>query len=176
MTLLDRFFSRSDPRDSMVPLYNAIVTEARQPVYYTEGGVPDSREGRFEMVAALLSLTLLRLEQDEAQKQNSVFLTELFVSDMDGQLRQFGIGDMLVGKHIGKLMSALGGRLGAYRAAAESSESWDDVVRRNFFADDAALASGAAALPAMLKAYGDRIAPLSSADIVRGHLGGEASV
>ena len=173
MTLLDRFFSRSDPRDSMVPLYNAIVTEARQPAYYTTGGVPDTREGRFEMVAALLSLTLLRLEQDEAQKQNSVFLTELFVSDMDGQLRQFGIGDMLVGKHIGKLMSALGGRLGAYRAASEGTESWDDVVRRNFFADDAALASAAAALPAMLQAYRDRIAPLSSADIVAGKLGGE---
>lgn len=175
MTLLNRFFSRSDPRDSMVPLYNAIVTEARQPVYYTEGGVPDTREGRFEMIAALLSLTLLRLEQDEAQKQNSVFLTELFVSDMDGQLRQFGIGDMLVGKHIGKLMSALGGRLGAYRSALVGSESWDDVVQRNFFADDAAMASQAAALPAMLNAYSNRIAPIGTAEIIAGQLGGGAN-
>ena len=173
MTLLKRFFQRSDPRDSMVPLYNAIVTEARHPSYYIEGNVPDSREGRFEMVAALLSLTLLRLEQDDAQKQNSVFLTELFVSDMDGQLRQFGIGDMLVGKHIGKLMSALGGRLGAYRAASDNEDSWENVVRRNFFEDDATKTEQAIALSAMLENYRDQIAPLTSKHIIAGQLGGK---
>lgn len=172
MTLLKRFFQRRDPREIMVPLYNAIVTEARHPDYYIEGNVPDSREGRFEMIAALLSLTLLRLEQDETQKQNSVLLTELFVEDMDGQLRQFGIGDMIVGKHIGKLMSALGGRLGAYRAASDGTESWDNVVRRNFFADDEAMTAQTAALSPMLQLYRDHIAIIPTKKIILGDIGG----
>lgn len=172
MTFLDKLFQRSDPRQIMTPLYNAIVAEARRPDYYLEGGVPDNREGRFEMVIGLLSLTLLRLEQDEGQEQNSVFLTELFVEDMDGQLRQFGIGDMLVGKHIGKLMSAVGGRLGAYRSATIGDESWEEVVRRNFFNNDDSMTSKAEMLTKMLQAYRDRIAALEARAIVSGSLGG----
>jgi cytochrome b pre-mRNA-processing protein 3 len=70
------------------------------------------------MIAAMLSLVLLRLEREgEAGRAPSAHLTELFVDDMDGQLRQAGIGDIVVGKHIGRMMSALGGRLGAFREA-----------------------------------------------------------
>ena len=42
-------------------------------------------------------------------------LAERFVDDMDGQLRELGVGDIVVGKHIGRMMAMLGGRLGAYR-------------------------------------------------------------
>ena len=61
-----------------------------------------------------------------------MWLTELFVDDMDGQLRQEGVGDVVVGKHIGKLMSVLGGRLGAYRSALQ------DVSNPTALADAAA--------------------------------------
>lgn len=133
MAFLSKIFNRTDPREALQPLYTAIIAAARQPHWYVAGGVPDTREGRFDMVAALLSLTLLRLEQDREQNQPSVYLTELFVEDMDGQLRQIGIGDMIVGKHIGRIMSALGGRLGAYRAALKGEDSWEAVVTRNIW-------------------------------------------
>src|SRR5688572_32493128 len=70
------------------------------------------------MIASLLALALLRLEREgEAGRRDSVLLTETFIDDMDGSLRQIGIGDYVVGKHVGRLMGALGGRLGALRAA-----------------------------------------------------------
>jgi cytochrome b pre-mRNA-processing protein 3 len=61
----------------------------------------------------------------------SVRLTELFVTDMDGQLRESGVGDLVVGKHIGRLMSVLGGRLGAYRAALAGQEDLGAALERN---------------------------------------------
>jgi cytochrome b pre-mRNA-processing protein 3 len=52
---------------------------------------------------------------------------------MDGQLRESGIGDLVVGKHVGRLVSALGGRLGAFRAALAqgNGEAWRDALKRN---------------------------------------------
>lgn len=96
-------------------LYGAIVARARDPEWYVAGGVPDTIDGRFDMVASVLSFVLLRLEAEPAAALVSARLTERFVTDMDGQLRQIGIGDVVVGKHVGRMMSALGGRLGAYR-------------------------------------------------------------
>lgn len=96
-------------------LYAAIVAHARAPHWYVQGGVPDSVDGRFDIVATILALVLLRLERDPGEAAVSARLTERFITDMDGQLRQIGIGDVTVGKHIGQMMSMLGGRLGAYR-------------------------------------------------------------
>ena len=77
--------------------------------------MPDTVDGRFDMIAAVLAFVLIRLEQDPAAAATSAQVTERFVDDMDGQLRQMGIGDIVVGKHIGRMMSMLGGRIGAYR-------------------------------------------------------------
>src|SRR3546814_6821397 len=60
--------------------------------------------------------TLFRSE-GEPLRQAAVDLTERFIDDMDGQLRQIGIGDFVVGKHVGKMMGALGGRMDAYGPA-----------------------------------------------------------
>ena len=80
-----------------------------------------------------LSLVLLRLEQAGAPgREPSAYLTELFVQDMDGQLRERGIGDIIVGKHIGRMMAALGGRLGALRDAFAGGDL-DDAIARNIF-------------------------------------------
>jgi cytochrome b pre-mRNA-processing protein 3 len=133
MSILSRFFQRSDPRDAMIPLYNVIVSEGRQPHWYREGKVPDTLDGRFDMIAAILVMVLLRLEGEPDRKQESVWLTEIFVEDMDGQLRQIGIGDMIVGKHIGKMMSALGGRLTAYRAAMGAASCVRAALERNLY-------------------------------------------
>jgi cytochrome b pre-mRNA-processing protein 3 len=146
MSLLKRLFGNAgpDPKLKLVPLYNQIVAEARKPHWYIEGQVPDNIDGRFDMVAAILSMVLLRLEEDPARAQDMVHLTEVFVDDMDGQLREVGIGDMIVGKHIGKIMSAVGGRLGAFRDAMADHSKLDEVISRNIYrsenVDAAALA------------------------------------
>ena len=132
MGFLDRLFGHKD-RDALTPLYNAVVTEARRPAWYLEGQVPDTLDGRFDMVAAVLSLVLLRLEEEgDVGRAPSAYLTEIFVEDMDGQLRERGIGDIVVGKHIGRMMGALGGRLGALREAFAGGDL-DGAIDRNIY-------------------------------------------
>lgn len=140
MSLLKRLFGNTepDPKSKLVPLYNQIVAKARLPHWYVEGQVPDSIDGRFDMVAAILTLVLLRLEEDPSRAQDMAHLTEVFVDDMDGQLREVGIGDMIVGKHIGKIMGALGGRLGAFREALTDNAGLDGVILRNIYRSEAA--------------------------------------
>jgi len=132
MGVWDRLFGRKE-RDALVPLYNAAVGEARQPDWYLAGQVPDTLDGRFDMVAAVLSLVLLRLEEEgDAGRAPSAYLAEIFVADMDGQLRERGIGDIVVGKHIGRMMSALGGKLGALRDAFAGGDL-DGAIARNIY-------------------------------------------
>jgi cytochrome b pre-mRNA-processing protein 3 len=135
MNFLTRIFGGKQDRDAYRPLYDAIVNAGRDPAWYVEGKVPDTIDGRFDMIAAVLALTLLRLEKDEERtRAASVLLTEIFIADMDGSIRQLGIGDLMVGKHVGKMMGALGGRLGAFREALPSG-SFRQAVARNIFHD-----------------------------------------
>jgi len=118
LSFLQRIFGRGDRRKACEPLYRSIVALARDPAWYRDGQVPDTVDGRFDMVAAVTALVLLRLEAEgDAAREASALLAEAFVADMDASLRQIGIGDYVVGKHIGRLMGALGGRLGALREA-----------------------------------------------------------
>jgi cytochrome b pre-mRNA-processing protein 3 len=135
LTLLDRIFRTRRDAGAMRPLYDAIVAAGRDPCWYREGAVPDTLDGRFDMVAAILAVVLLRLESEgDSARRESVLLTEIFVDDMDASLRQIGIGDFVVGKHIGRMMGALGGRLGAFRDAAAEGD-FAPAVRRNVFRD-----------------------------------------
>jgi len=86
------------------------------------------------MVAALLSMVLLRLEAEPGNEALNAALAERFVDDMDGQLRQMGIGDIVVGKHIGRMMAMLGGRLGAYREGLAAGDLTPGL-RRNLYRD-----------------------------------------
>jgi cytochrome b pre-mRNA-processing protein 3 len=123
MSLLDRLFGRTeDPRDALRPLWHSVIARARDPHWYAAGGVPDTLDGRFDMVALVMSLVLLRIEASEDHARDGVLLTELFVDDMDGQMRQIGFGDMVVGKQMGRIMSGLGGRIGAYRSALADAD------------------------------------------------------
>ncbi|MCM8731206.1 ubiquinol-cytochrome C chaperone family protein [Hephaestia sp. GCM10023244] len=139
MGLIDRLLGRRGDR-ATAALYAAIVARARAPHWYIEGGVPDSVDGRFDMVAAILTMVLLRLESDPAAALPSTQLAERFVDDMDGQLRELGIGDVVVGKHIGRMMSMLGGRLGAYRTGLAEGDLGPALVR-NLYRDNAPAAA-----------------------------------
>jgi cytochrome b pre-mRNA-processing protein 3 len=125
-----------DKREEALPLYNAVVVRGRAEHWYLDGAVPDTVDGRFDMIAAVLTMVLLRLEDEPLATIGkprapslSAHLTERFVDDMDGQLRQLGVGDVVVGKHVGKMMSMLGGRLGAYREALAASDLAPALLR-----------------------------------------------
>ena len=126
MGLFDRFKAK---RDETAALYAAVVARARAPHWYVDGQVPDTIDGRFDMIAAVLAIVMLRLESDPAGAPAATYLAEAFVDDMDPQLREIGIGDLLVGKHIGRMMGMLGGRLGAYRDGIAAGDLKPALVR-----------------------------------------------
>jgi cytochrome b pre-mRNA-processing protein 3 len=170
MTLLDRLFARKpDPRDDLRPLYAAIVAHARAPAWYHDGA-PDTLDGRFDMVAAILAHVLLRLEQLPDTAGPSALLAELFVQDMDGQLREIGIGDMIVGKHIGRMMAALGGRLGAYREAGDDAAVLATALERNLWRGEGSPDGAAARIAARLTGWRAALSATSAKALLAGDL------
>ncbi len=158
-----------DPREKMRPLWHRVIELARERSYYEQCGVADSVDGRFDMITAVLSVVIVRVEAANMHSE-SALLAELFVEDMDGQLREFGVNDVVVGKRVGKLMSVLGGRLGAYRSALVSgdSEKLARAVERNVtFVDGSDETNAAACVAGKLQELSVRLAAVSDEDLVK---------
>jgi cytochrome b pre-mRNA-processing protein 3 len=128
-------------------LYGAIVAQARDPFLYAAIGVPDTIEGRFEMVLLHTILVVRRLGAagaDGIAIGQEVF--DLFCRDMDRSLREMGVGDLAVPKRMRKLGEAYYGRAAAYEEALQSGDASGLAAAfgRNVWPD--AAAAGAAAL------------------------------
>lgn len=121
-------FSRASPvQTSAKQLYGKVVAEARQPVYYASFGVPDTPEGRYEMIVLVLTLVLERLRQEGTASQTlSQAVIEAFVANMDDSMREMGVGDMAVPKRVKRAAAGLYERAGRYRLAL-TSESDDGL-------------------------------------------------
>ena len=131
MNLLHRLFRPAPALPPRLALWHAIVSEARDKRWYRDFAVADTTEGRFDMITLVLAVVLLRIERED-DGASSVALTELFIEDMDSQLRQSGVGDLMVGKHVGKLMATLGGRIGALRDTLPvGGAALAEAIRRN---------------------------------------------
>ncbi len=169
MSLLKRLFdSKPDPREGLRPLWHAVVAEARLPAWYASGGVADTVSGRFDMICAVLAAVLVRMEASDHMANESVFLTELFVHDMDGQLREFGVGDVVVGKHVGKLVGAMGGRLAAYRAGLAADDSaLQNAVERNISFREG---GDPAQVVRRLRAFAEQLSTLSDERLLAGDI------
>ena len=171
MSFLTRIFGDRKERGALAPLYGAVVAAGRDPFWYREGAVPDTLDGRFDVIASLLAFVLLRIESEgEEGKRASVLLTEVFIDDMDGTVRQMGIGDQVVGKHVGRMMSALGGRLAAYREAGDGEAARAAAVRRNVFRGEPPSEDAVETVAQRLGTFRDGLASLTLADLVAGKL------
>lgn len=170
MSFLSRLLGTApDPREGVRPLWHRVIELARDTVYYTECGVADTVAGRFDMICAVLSTVMVRIEASEMRAE-SALLAELFVEDMDGQLREFGVNDVVVGKRIGKLMSVLGGRLGTYRGALNAGdlERLTAAVSRNVtFAQGTDEAAAAQAVAARIMKLFERLGRFSDAEMLK---------
>ncbi|MPT48497.1 MAG: ubiquinol-cytochrome C chaperone [Sphingobium sp.] len=174
MSLMDRLLRRENPKNTMKPLYQAVVARARAVHWYVDGAVPDTLDGRFDMIAAILSLVLLRLEQAEMRHEN-VWLTELFIDDMEGQLRQIGVGDVVVGKHLGRMVSALGGRLCAYREALKASEAsgtcqMREALLRNLYRGEPVAEAAISDVENRLHHFAQALNTTTPEELIKGHL------
>ena len=106
--------ARDARRQVAEQLYHAVVKQARRPVWYRELGVPDTPEGRFEMIALHAALVLRRLRREgmAGQALGQLLFDAMFV-DLDGSLRELGVSDLSVGKYIKRLAGNFYARLAA---------------------------------------------------------------
>jgi cytochrome b pre-mRNA-processing protein 3 len=120
-------------RRTIEAIYGTIVAQAREPLFYQAYGVPDSVNGRFDLVLLHLWMVLrqLRSGPDEALPQA---LFDHFCSDMDANLREMGVGDLSVPKRMQAFGEAFYGRSAAYdRALAEGPELLALALDKNIY-------------------------------------------
>jgi len=119
-------FWRSPDSRSIAALYGAIVAQARSPAFYADYGVADTVQGRFDVIVLHLVLLLRRLAGlDGPRRGLGQRLFDAFCRDLDDNLREMGIGDLAVPKHMRRFGEAFYGRQAAYLAALDASDPRD---------------------------------------------------
>jgi cytochrome b pre-mRNA-processing protein 3 len=122
--LRTRRAARAALRAAAHRLYGDLVVSARAQGFFRELGVPDTPEGRFEMIGLHAALVLLRLKREgEAGQALGQALFDLMMADMDQSLRELGVGDLGVGRQVKRLAGQFYARLHALEAALGGSEA-----------------------------------------------------
>src|SRR5689334_19823880 len=112
---------RRNVRGTARSLYGSIVTQARSRLPYEHWGVPDTPEGRFEMIVLHLALVLRRLSNaGEPGRALAQALTEVFVVDVDDTLREMTVGDLAVPRQVKRAVAVLHDRFRTYDMALTS--------------------------------------------------------
>jgi len=116
--MIFRIARRERPRSAGRDLYDAAVRQARATSLYATLGAPDTVEGRFEILTlhVILLIEALRGRGEDA-RVSSQALFDAYLSDLDGALREMGVGDLTVGKRMRSLGGAFYGRAASYREA-----------------------------------------------------------
>jgi cytochrome b pre-mRNA-processing protein 3 len=131
-----RLFQSSSDEGTIRDLYGAIVAQARTAAFYAGYGVPDTVQGRFDLIVLHLVLVLERLGRDDgAARGFGQKLFDVFCRDLDHNLREMGVGDLAVPKEMRRFAEAFYGRQAAYRAAlaAPDDRELEKALARNIF-------------------------------------------
>jgi cytochrome b pre-mRNA-processing protein 3 len=164
MALFGWFGSRRRERAGFA-LYTTSVAAARDPLYFARLGVPDTLDGRFDLVGLFVALLIHRLRAHPAPVFDAMF------ADMDFNLREMGVGDVSVGKRMRDMWEAFHGRALAYQAplAAGDQPALAEALARNVWRGDAP--AGAAHALAIVAMAQDRVLGSQSlADLAAGHV------
>jgi cytochrome b pre-mRNA-processing protein 3 len=157
-----KLFRQGSPARSIRDLYGAIVAQARAPAFYSGYGVPDTVQGRFDLIVLHLVLVLARTgpqaggepaaSDDGAARAIGQKLFDAFCRDLDDNLREMGVGDLAVPKKMRGFAEAFYGRQAAYLTAlaAADQRELENALARNIF-DEMSAGEGAARLAAYVR-------------------------
>lgn len=152
-------------------LYEAIVKQARQPRFYKDMTVPDDVDGRFDLILLHAFLVHHRIKDEPKAKQLGQALFDYTFKEMDKALREIGIGDLSVPRHMKHMMKSYKGRIMNYDQAAGDDKALAEAVRRNLYRK---LPSVPDELVTLIVGYiNDNIAHLAGQDytmIEKGHI------
>ncbi|MDE2165453.1 MAG: ubiquinol-cytochrome C chaperone family protein [Alphaproteobacteria bacterium] len=138
-------------RNTVQALYGAIVAASRARIFYEDWGVPDTLDGRFELIALHTFLAMRRLKQSGDSAAFSQALFDTMFGDLDRNLREMGVGDLSVGRQVKTMAKAFYGRIRAYERGLAGTESLDEALRRNLYGTVAPSAAQIAAAAAYLR-------------------------
>ncbi|HKS85748.1 MAG TPA: ubiquinol-cytochrome C chaperone family protein [Pseudolabrys sp.] len=163
---------RSTRQTTISSLYGTIVAQARLPCFYREYEVPDTVNGRFELVVMHLALVLNRLEDGAAGRELGQALFDHFCSDMDHNLREMGIGDLSVPKQMRRVGEAFYGRARAYQDGLRDPAGplLAPAIRRNIYETGDADRPPADRLAAYMREAARILATQALADLLAGRV------
>ena len=139
--------------------------------WFLEGEVPDTVNGRFAVLATMVALITLRLEQDgEEGAHATVALSERMVETLDAELREMGLGDPTLGKQVRGLVGAVAGRVERWRALASSDSDWTIEVRRSLYLDEEPSPDAVRHSESALRSLWQRLAETGLDDLSQGRM------
>ena len=166
------FSGHNSAREAADIAYRRVVEQARQRVFFSDYGVPDTLDGRFELICLHAFVYLHRLKAD--RPQSSPFCQSFFdrmFADFDRSLREMGVGDLSVGKHVKRMARAFYGRILSYEAGLAG----DDLVlaaalARNVFGTVSDPQSAAGDLAPYVRCVVRALQTQSAADLLAGDI------
>jgi cytochrome b pre-mRNA-processing protein 3 len=161
--VLGRIFP-GNPNEAVArSLYERIVAQTREPAFYRDLGVPDSVDGRFELLLIHSFLVLHRMKgRRERLGDLAQTLMDTLFFDLDQSIRVSGVGDLGVGPRLGRMAQAFYGRISVYEAGlAAAAPALETALQRNLYGTvdspgDAALAAMAGYLRREVAALAER--------------------
>jgi cytochrome b pre-mRNA-processing protein 3 len=170
---LFRFFRRPPEQDVAGALYRVIVEQSRKPRFYAACGVPDTPDGRYDLLVAHAVLVFRRMHRAPDETRGlSQALFDLMFADMDQNLREMGVGDLAVGKRIKAMAKGFYGRLAAYDSAITTGDdaALQAALRRNLYRKASAADGQVAAIAAYLRREAEHLDTMPVTDLVQGQL------
>ncbi len=179
---MKNWFCRQDKGEGVaLDLYVAAVAQARQPLFYVEYGVPDTVDGRFDLIILHVYLFLRQLNQlaltdggsaESVQAaQRAQLLFDVMFSDMDRSLREMGVSDISIGKRVKHMVKAFYGRAVAYDEGLTGPDTvLRNALERNLFGTVQPSQNQLAAMAEYLRYQADNLAKASDQDILAGKL------
>ena len=136
MAFFGLFGRRRKNRDVIERLYKAVVEQSRAVTFYQTIGVPDTLEGRFELLTLHMTLVSRRLKSLPSPGPDmSQDLVDLTFAQFEAALREIGVGDISIPKRMKVMASAYLGRASAYDEALRKNDSGllAEALARNLF-------------------------------------------
>lgn len=124
---------RRERRDAALAAYQAIVARARDPALFAAWAVPDTLDGRFELLALHAYLLMNRLKAEPEAKAFAQIVFDIMFADLDRGVREMGATDLGVGRQVKTMARGFYGRVAAYDRGLGDSAELDLALRRNLF-------------------------------------------
>lgn len=169
---LASLFRRNRYRAQAHAAYASVVEQARAPDFFLRLEVPDTLDGRFEMIALHMFLVLSRLKTDHAAADEfAQALFDAMFADLDRGLREMGATDMGVGKRIKEMATGFYGRIAAYQKGLEGDDPMlSEALKRNLYGTVQPSAGAVAGMARYVRGQTERLARLPVEDFLNDNI------